>query len=353
MQNLLLEDPHYFSDLSYDEIVTAATNVLLLADSVFPYQRRGDDEVGPAAGRYSEIRGVHTMEFAEGVVSSFQKNFNDMVDEHRPAKKAGDEKAGLLRKDKARPLQFIPGIHIFEQGLAHLLSLAGVEADQCQNLSAEDLVRKVGSINPEMLLKDFKPSSVPPEASQQSVDAAFSLSRWFQGRVSANAPQKLSEFRVGRLCAMDLPQPSPTAFAEKLQKAGGRRVNQSSPRVVVWKLGQEKRAGIFSLAQAAATLVDPANTFLSMDRAATSALLWTPALLMWQCDLLLLALIGLIAVGHGSWAKVKYPQEDEGFLLAANRLQLFSPDSRGFICKCAGCSAPSAGEAAARPSCQH
>lgn len=71
MQNLLLEDPNYFNDLSYDEIVKAAANVLLLADASFPYQRRRDDEVGAAAGRYSEIRGIHTMEFEEGVVSSF------------------------------------------------------------------------------------------------------------------------------------------------------------------------------------------------------------------------------------------------------------------------------------------
>ena len=68
MQNLLLEDPNYFNDLSFDEIVKAATNLLLLADAAFPYQHRRDDEVGPAASRYSEIRGIHTMEFAEGVV---------------------------------------------------------------------------------------------------------------------------------------------------------------------------------------------------------------------------------------------------------------------------------------------
>ena len=209
MQNLLVEDPHYFNDLSYDEVVTAATNVLLLADSVFPYHRRRDDEVGPAAGRFSEIRGIHTMEFAAGVVSSFQKDFNDMVDDYRKAKKASDGKASLLSKDKTRPLQFIPGIHVFEQGLLRLLSVAGVEANQRQSLSAEDLVRKVATINPDTFLTNFNPSSVPPEVSQQSVDAAFSLSRWFQAvyQFSTNAPQKVA------------PQPSAKAFAEKLQKA--------------------------------------------------------------------------------------------------------------------------------------
>ena len=160
MQNLLVEDPHYFNDLSFDEFVTAATNVLLLADSVFPYHRRRDDEVGPAAGRFSEIRGIHTMEFAAGVVSSSQK-----VDDYRKAKKASDGNASLLSKDKTRPLQFIPGIHVFEQGLLRLLSVAGVEANQRQSLSAEDLVRKVATINPDTFLTNFNPSSVPPEAS--------------------------------------------------------------------------------------------------------------------------------------------------------------------------------------------
>ena len=45
-----------------------------------------------------------------------------------------------------------------------------------------------------------------------------------------------------------------------------------------------------------------------------------------QCDLILLALIGFIAMGHGNWAKVKYAQDDSDFVLAANRLQLFSPE---------------------------
>eukprot|EP00438_Fugacium_kawagutii_P022648 Skav224872 [mRNA] locus=scaffold1112:106653:107573:- [translate_table: standard] len=45
-----------------------------------------------------------------------------------------------------------------------------------------------------------------------------------------------------------------------------------------------------------------------------------------HCDLILLALIGFIAIGHGNWAKVKYAENDPNFLLAANRLQLFSPE---------------------------
>lgn len=223
MQNLLLEDPNYFNDLSYDEIVKAAANVLLLADASFPYQRRRDDEVGAAAGRYSEIRGIHTMEFEEGVVSSFQKDFNDMVDDYRQAKKAGDAKAALLSKDKTRPLQFIPGIHVFEQGLLHLLSIAGVSADQWQNLSPEDMVRKVAAVNPDVFCQNFRPSSVPASASQHSVDAAFSLSRWFQSvyHFSINAAQKLEDFRRDRLMKTDLPQPSAQAFAHTLQKAPG------------------------------------------------------------------------------------------------------------------------------------
>ena len=196
--------------------------LLLLADAAFPYQQR-DDEVGPAASRYSEIWGIHTMEFAEGVVSNFQKDFNEMVDDYRKAKTVGDAKAALLSKDKTRPLQFIPGIHVFEQGLIHVLFLAGVQSDQWQHLSPEDMVRKVAAVNPEAFFANFQPSSVPPCASQQSVDAAFSLSKWFQPvyHFSTNAVQNLADFRIDRLIKTDLPQPSAQAFADKLQKVRG------------------------------------------------------------------------------------------------------------------------------------
>ena len=241
MQNLLVEDPHYFNDLSYDEVVTAATNVLLLADSVFPYHRRRDDEVVdllPAGSRRSVASTLWSL--PPCVVSSFQKDFNDMVDDYRKAKKASDGKASLLSKDKTRPLQFIPGIHVFEQGLLRLLSVAGVEANQRQSLSAEDLVRKVATINPDTFLTNFNPSSVPPEASQQSVDAAFSLSRWFQAvyQFSTNAPQKVADFRRERIFKMDIPQPSAKAFAEKLQKAacwaGGLGIYDGNELMVKW-----------------------------------------------------------------------------------------------------------------------
>lgn len=156
-------------------------------------------------------------------MSSFQKDFNDMVDDYRQAKKAGDAKAALLSKDKTRPLQFIPGIHVFEQGLLHLLSIAGVSADQWQNLSPEDMARKVAAVNPDVFCQNFRPSSVPASASQHSVDAAFSLSRWFQSvyHFSINAAQKLEDFRRDRLMKTDLPQPSAQAFAHTLQKAPG------------------------------------------------------------------------------------------------------------------------------------
>eukprot|EP00438_Fugacium_kawagutii_P032197 Skav209048 [mRNA] locus=scaffold2483:165932:166870:- [translate_table: standard] len=68
-----------------------------------------------------------------------------------------------------------------------------------------------------------------------------------------------------------------------------------------------------------------------MDKAAYKRFAFDPSiadaeLYAKQCDLLLLALIGLVAVGHGTWAKIKYPEDDENFLLAANRLQMFCPD---------------------------
>ena len=173
---------------------------------------------GAEMSRMLQLRGRNVLH-----VSSFQKDFNDMVDDYRQAKKAGDAKAALLSKDKTRPLQFIPGIHVFEQGLLHPLSIAGVSVDQWQNLSPEDMVRKVAAVNPDVFCQNFRPSSVPASASQHSVDAAFSLSRWFQSvyHFSINAAQKLEDFRRDRLMKTDLPQPSAQAFAHTLQKAPG------------------------------------------------------------------------------------------------------------------------------------
>ena len=45
-----------------------------------------------------------------------------------------------------------------------------------------------------------------------------------------------------------------------------------------------------------------------------------------HCDLILLALSGFIAIGYGNRAKARYAEDDPNFLLAANRLQLFSPE---------------------------
>lgn len=83
--------------------------------------------------------------------------------------------------------------------------------------------------------------------------------------------------------------------------------------------------------QAAATLIDPGNTLLNMDRAAYKRFVFDASngdaeVYAKHCDLILLALIGFIAIGHGNWAKVKYTENDPNFLLAANRLQLFSPE---------------------------
>ena len=223
LQNLLLNDPNYFNDLSYDEVVKATTNILLIADALFPYQGRRQDEQGPHAGKYSDIRGIHTMEFAEGVVTSFHQEFNDMVEECRQARRKGDANAALLSKDKTRALQFIPGIHVFEQVLLHLLGLASVPEGQRQGLSGEDMVRAVASLEPLTVLASFHVASVPPCASQRSVDVAFALSRWFQQvyHFTLGAEERLAAFRSSRLQMLPLPDPSAKAFAELLQKVSG------------------------------------------------------------------------------------------------------------------------------------
>lgn len=44
-----------------------------------------------------------------------------------------------------------------------------------------------------------------------------------------------------------------------------------------------------------------------------------------QCDILLLALVGLVVVQSGRWTKARYSPDDENFALAANRLQKLCP----------------------------
>ncbi len=44
-----------------------------------------------------------------------------------------------------------------------------------------------------------------------------------------------------------------------------------------------------------------------------------------QCDILLLALVGLVVVQCGRWTKARYSHDDENFALAANRLQKLCP----------------------------
>ena len=78
-------------------------------------------------------------------------------------------------------------------------------------------------------------------------------------------------------------------------------------------------------------MIDPGNTFLTMDRVTYKRFVFDASntdaeVYAKHCDLILLALIGFIAIGHGNWAKVKYAEDDPNFMLAANRLQLFSPE---------------------------
>ena len=220
LQHLLLEDPDYFNDLTYDDIVTASCNILCVADALFPYFKRRDDEIGPNKDRFSEIRGIHTMEFEAGVTTSFQTEFNSMVDQYRAAKASSQCKASLLSKDKTKPLQFIPGIHVFEHVLSYLLTRAGVPAERQLAMSGEDIVRAVATLEPQTLLSSFLPSAVPASASQHTVDAAFALSSWFQKvyHFTVDAEDQLIRFRGARESMMALPTPTATAFASLLEK---------------------------------------------------------------------------------------------------------------------------------------
>ena len=64
VQKLLEDDPDYFNDLEYDEVVKCMTHILLVADELFPAHRRRCDEATGAGSDYSEVRGVHRLSWA-------------------------------------------------------------------------------------------------------------------------------------------------------------------------------------------------------------------------------------------------------------------------------------------------
>ena len=86
---MLESDPDYFNDLSYDNVAKAMTNVMLVADELFPWGRRRCDEVGEAAGSYSEIRGIHERRWTVDAKKHFANEFKDSVDSSRADRRNG------------------------------------------------------------------------------------------------------------------------------------------------------------------------------------------------------------------------------------------------------------------------
>ena len=71
LQRLLEDEPDYFNDLEYDEVVKCMTNILLVADELFPANRRRCDEAAGASSDFSEVRGVHRLSWAPDAQKTF------------------------------------------------------------------------------------------------------------------------------------------------------------------------------------------------------------------------------------------------------------------------------------------
>ena len=76
----LRKDQDNFNNLDYDIIVKAMTDVLLLADKLFPFARRRADEVGNLSKHFSEVRGVHEQVFDAEAKRKLRHEFNDQID---------------------------------------------------------------------------------------------------------------------------------------------------------------------------------------------------------------------------------------------------------------------------------
>ena len=136
------------------------------------------------------------------------------MDEIRESKCCGNLHADPLNKDKTRILQFIAPLDVFEKVVAFLLSTRhNGEAEQDAHTSGEDMLRYIAGIDRDCLLRSFQPSSICPLATQNAIDGAVALAKWFRNTrdLSLNAPAEVQAFREARL---KLVQPRPAVTVQ-------------------------------------------------------------------------------------------------------------------------------------------
>ncbi|CAE7234461.1 unnamed protein product [Symbiodinium sp. CCMP2456] len=235
----------------------------------------------------------------------FTAEFNREVDAIREDKRCGGLNADLLNKDKTRMLQFIAPLDVFEKVICFLLRRAGMGIDDASH-AGEDMVRLIASIDTDELLQSFKPSLVCPLATQNSIDGAVALTKWFRRiqHLSFNAPAEIQKFRNAR---QDMVQPVPQPTMDTAVALLAECSMATFDPVAFLEASAKDKAHLLRFAQ------DP---FSSVAEVKTRLF-----------ELLLLCFLGFIAISDsGRWSLIQYAADDEEFLKAVERLQVWMED---------------------------
>ena len=144
---LLQDDPDYFNDLDYDDVVTAIGKIMLVASALYVRGVERADEKDN--NRYSRVRGTHFLPWKPEAKDHFRKQFNraaDYVREEARASKGAEENSeyAAARKDMTRTLQFIPPVDIGEKVIDYLLKKAGKTSEMVKEMTGEDIVTCLG-----------------------------------------------------------------------------------------------------------------------------------------------------------------------------------------------------------------
>lgn len=151
IQNILLDDPDYFNNLAYDDVVGGLANILFAAKGVFQKDVPPAGTADEVKRVYSKITGLHTLALSNEVKEHFRDTFNHSVDEIRDDLTNLGGKASHLNKDKTRPLQFIAPVDLLEKTINYLLSKAGVTSSEMADMDGTLILEKLASLDSERL----------------------------------------------------------------------------------------------------------------------------------------------------------------------------------------------------------
>ena len=106
---MLIETDEYFNKLTFDEVVTASVNVLLILARLYKQNVQRQDEVAHPE-RFSKLLGLHSLSWETDAWKAYVGDFNTCTDKvrHAHTKIRTRVDASKLSKDKTRLLQFVP-----------------------------------------------------------------------------------------------------------------------------------------------------------------------------------------------------------------------------------------------------